>query len=176
MDEASLIARVVLHDDHHAFNQLVRLHQSSVRLFLRRLTCGDEAFADDLAQETFLAAYQHIGSFRNRSSLRSWLCGIAVNLFRSEKRHKRWQVESVGVPAGGEGERPAGQDRGVLQKQVLAALAGLGEDQRVALCLHTAAGLSHEETARIMEIPLGTVKTHVLRGKQRLREILGVEG
>lgn len=64
--EAEWIARVITHDDHDAFEALVRLHQSPVRHFLRRLTGNDLSRADDLAQETFWKAYRHIGGFEAR--------------------------------------------------------------------------------------------------------------
>jgi RNA polymerase sigma-70 factor (ECF subfamily) len=172
LDESDLIARVVLHDDHHAFAQLVRLHQSPLRLFLRRLTGGNEALADDLAQETFLRAYKKASSFRNQSKFRTWLFSIAVNLFKSEVRKKRWQSEELAAEPP-QGQVGADQEEQVLRHQVYAAMEHLREEERVALACFSGMGLSHEETAAIMNCPVGTVKTHVLRGKKKLRERLG---
>ena len=172
MDESDLIARVVLHDDHHAFGQLVRLHQSPLRLFLRRLTSGNEALADDLAQETLLCAYRKVGSFRNQSKFRTWLFSIAVNLFKSEIRKKRWTAEEL-APEPVQGEVGPDQEQRVLRNQVFAAMAHLREEERTALACFSGMGLSHEETAAIMKCPVGTVKTHILRGKEKLRERLG---
>ena len=171
MDESDLIARVVLHDDHHAFAQLVRLHQSPLRLFLRRLTAGNDALADDLAQETFLRAYRKADSFRNQSKFRTWLFSIAVNVFKSEVRKKRWSSEELAAEPP-QGEIGAEQEGRVLCNEVFAAMAHLREEERMALACFSGMGLSHEETAAIMECPVGTVKTHVLRGKQKLRERL----
>ncbi len=74
VEGAPLIARVVADDDRHAFATLVRKHQSAVRGFLLRLSCGDRALADDAAQETFLRAYQRIGSYRSEGGFHS--CNI----------------------------------------------------------------------------------------------------
>ena len=71
MEDAPLIARVVANDDRHAFATLVRRHQSAVRGFLLRLCFGDGALADDVAQETFLRAYQRIGTYRSEGGLDS---------------------------------------------------------------------------------------------------------
>ena len=77
LTDADLVARVLLDDDHHAFSELVRRHQSAVRGLLRNLTRTDAALADDLAQETFLKAFKHIGSFRGEAKFSTWLYRIA---------------------------------------------------------------------------------------------------
>ena len=87
--EAFLIGRVVAHDDHDAFAELVRLHQTPIRQFLRRLTGGDRETADDLAQETFWRAYRHLSTFEARGRLLSWLFRIAFQLFVSDRRSRR---------------------------------------------------------------------------------------
>src|ERR1035438_5183166 len=74
--ETRLIARVLAYDDRHAFSELVRQHQSAVRGFLRRLTGGRHALADDLAQETFIEAYRNLGRFHGESAFAAWLFGI----------------------------------------------------------------------------------------------------
>jgi len=71
VEDAPLIARVVANDDRHAFATLVRRHQSAVRGFLLRLCCGDGALADDVAQETFLRAYQRIGTYDDTGARKS---------------------------------------------------------------------------------------------------------
>ena len=75
--------------DASAFGALVREHQSKVRGFLRRLTRGDAALADDLAQETFLEAHRKIAQFRGEGSFGAWLCGIAWSRFLMERRKRR---------------------------------------------------------------------------------------
>ena len=94
LNDADLVARVLLDDDHHAFAELVRNHQSAVRGLLRQLTRTDLALADDLAQETFLRAYKNIRSFRGERSFSTWLYRIAYNCFREEARKRK---ELVGI-------------------------------------------------------------------------------
>src|SRR5436853_6804078 len=86
VSDAQLIARVLVQDDRHAFGELVRRHQSAVRATLRRLTGGDRALADDLAQETFLLAYRNLRSFRQEAKFSTWLYRIAYNAFLADAR------------------------------------------------------------------------------------------
>src|SRR5215471_6881282 len=89
LTDAQLIARVVLHDDRHAFSELVRRYQSAVRTTLLRLTCGNRALADDLAQETFFLAYRNLGSFRHEAKFSTWLYRIATNAFFADARKRK---------------------------------------------------------------------------------------
>ena len=86
VSDAALIARVVVSDDRHAFGELVRRHQSAVRATLRKLTSGNSALADDLAQETFLLAYRNLKSFRQEARFSTWLYRIAYNAFLADAR------------------------------------------------------------------------------------------
>src|SRR5881394_4647625 len=92
ISDAQLIARVVVRDDRHAFSELVRRHQSAVRTTLRRLTAGNHALADDLAQETFMLAYRNLKSFRQEARFSTWLYRIAYNAFLGDAR-KTKEVE-----------------------------------------------------------------------------------
>jgi RNA polymerase sigma factor (sigma-70 family) len=86
VSDAQLIARAVVHDDRHAFGELVRRHQSAVRSTLRRLTGGNVAQADDLALETFWLAYRNRKSFRQEAKFSTWLYRIAYNVFLADAR------------------------------------------------------------------------------------------
>ena len=94
LTDADLVARVLLDDDHHAFAELVRNHQSSVRGLLRQLVRADVSLADDLAQETFLRAYKNLRSFRGEARFSTWLYRIAYNCFREDARKRK---ELVGI-------------------------------------------------------------------------------
>ncbi len=155
-----------------AFSRLVARHQQAVRAFLRR-ACGDAALADDLAQETFLAAWSQIRRFDGRSTFRSWLCGIAYrkrlgdrrSTLRALQRDGDWaQAQSMAVA-----EAAGPEDRLTLQ----AAMTALPLEQRAAVALCLAADFSHAEAASALGLPLGTVKSHVARGRQKLLERLG---
>jgi len=176
--DTELIARVLAGDDRHAFGELVRQHQSALRGFLRRLTGGRHALADDLAQETFLEAYRNLARFRGDATFGAWLLGIAYNRFRTARRRQRETVEWTGemdandVVAGQETATVAAPATVDLQQDLAAALARLSADEQSAIHLCYAEGLTHEEAAGVLGCPLGTVKTHVLRAKDKLRTYL----
>ena len=92
LTDAELIARVVVRDDRHAFSELVRRHQSAVRATLRRLTSGNHALADDLAQETFMLAYRNLGSFRQEAKFSTWLYRIATNAYLADARKRKEEL------------------------------------------------------------------------------------
>ena len=97
--DADLIARVISLEDHNAFGELVRRYQSPVRGFLTRMTRGDSHLADDLAQETFLKAWQKLKTFRGESRFSTWLFGIAYNEFRGQaRRRKELALEEMSEP------------------------------------------------------------------------------
>jgi RNA polymerase sigma factor (sigma-70 family) len=141
-----------------------------VRGLLRQLTRTDVALADDLAQEAFLRAYKNIRSFRGEARFSTWLYRIAYNCFREDARRRK---ELVGVD---EEQRQAEEDpRSVdagLKYDLMHALSLLPLNERTAVVLCCQNGLSHDEAARVLDIPLGTVKTNVLRGREKLKRTL----
>ena len=172
LTDADLVARVLVEDDHHAFSELVRRHQSAIRGLLRQLTRTDLALADDLAQEAFLRAYRNLRSFRGEARFSTWLYRIAYNCFREDARRRK---ELVGID---ETRLEAEQDPQTvdpaLRQDVMYALKLLPLHERTAVVLCCQNGLSHDEASRVLDIPLGTVKTNVLRGREKLKKILGV--
>jgi RNA polymerase sigma factor (sigma-70 family) len=174
LTDADLVARVLLDDDHHAFAELVRNHQSSVRGLLRNLTRADFALADDLAQETFLRVYKNLRSFRGEARFSTWLYRIAYNCFREEARKRK---ELVGID---EERLQSEQDPQTvdpaLRHDLMHALSLLPLSERSAVLLCCQNGLSHDEAARVLDIPLGTVKTNVLRGREKLKRTLAAWG
>jgi len=153
-----------------AFAQLVGRHQQAVRGFLRRL-CGAHADADDLAQETFVTAWSRIGAFRRGESLRAWLCGVAYRKWLTHRRSevRRWTREAASPADVSENPGPARDARLDASK----ALGALPPEQRAAVALCLAAEFSHAEAAAALGLPLGTVKSHVARGRAKLIELLG---
>ncbi|MGI9087239.1 MAG: RNA polymerase sigma factor [Chthoniobacterales bacterium] len=172
LTDADLVARVLLEDDQHAFSELVRRHQSAVRGMLRQLTRTDAALADDLAQEAFLKAFKNIRSFRGEAKFSTWLYRIAYNCFREDARKRK---ELVGID---ETQLEAEQDPQTvdpaLRHDLMNALALLPLHERTAVVLCCQNGLSHDEASRVLDIPLGTVKTNVLRGREKLKKTLAV--
>lgn len=170
-DDAILVARA-LAGSHAAFARLVDRHQQAVRLFLRRIAPSlDEA--EDLAQETFLSAWQRLSTWRGHASLRSWLCAIAWRKAKSARRSLfRRLMRNTGYTERMMLER--GQDAEIEDRLVLkAALDALPLEQRAAIALCLAEEFSHAEAAAILRLPLGTVKSHIARGRERLRAALG---
>ena len=179
--DAQLIARALVTDDRYAFAELVKRHQSSVRACLRKLTAGNHALADDLAQDTFILAWRHLASFRQEARFSTWLYRIATNCWLAQNRRRREELlgDRVDTLAADIDTMPHIDDmqidhaRGTTLKVDLErAMAALSEAERAAIvqCYHN--DLSHEEAAYVLDCPIGTVKTHVLRGKQKLKAAL----
>jgi RNA polymerase sigma-70 factor (ECF subfamily) len=168
--DAELVSRALAGSD-AAFSRLVERHQAAVRGFLRRMLGGGWAEADDVAQEAFLAAWRSLRSLREPSGVRAWLCGIAWRKAQDRVRSSRrgaardslW-LETVEAPAG-----VSPEDR----MSVAAAMAELPPDVRACVSLCLADGWSHGEAATALGLPLGTVKSHVARGRARLLKALG---
>jgi RNA polymerase sigma factor (sigma-70 family) len=158
-----------------AYARLVDRHQAAVRGFLRRMLGGASsaatAEADDLAQEVFVTGWQTLRSLKEPGGVRAWLCGIALRKARDRQRSVRraaardgaW-LETVSVPAG-----VAPEDRMAMT----AAMAALPDDVRACVALCLADGWSHGEAALALDLPLGTVKSHIARGRARLLAALG---
>lgn len=152
-----------------AFGRLVERHQQGLRRFLRRTAGAD---ADDVAQEAFVTAWSSLGRLRDDDGFRAWLYGIAWrkslslqrSAARSARRDQQWTQDQDGQ---GDGLDPA--DRLALE----AAMAGLPADQRAAVALCLAQGWSHGEAAEALGLPLGTIKSHVARGRDKLLSVLG---
>lgn len=165
--DQALVARALLDQDRRAFEQLVRRHQGMVRAQLRRLLHGDEAAADDLAQETFLLAWRKLDQFRGESRFSTWLYRIAYSCFLQALRKQPRYADEAGE---GELEQfPASSQPVDLQLDVERAMRCLSVAEQAVLLHCVQLGLSHEEAAYVLAMPLGTVKTHALRGKAKLK-------
>ena len=172
--DPDLIARVVLHDDRNAFGELVRRHQSSVRSLLRRLSCGDLALADDLAQETFIRAYKGLKGFKGGAKLSTWLYRIAYNVFCAEKSRRREAPmdEAQARAEAQTAERRASAPTAMLRVDLDRAMSLLSPVERAVIALAFAMEATHEDVAAILDCPLGTVKTHILRSRTKLQHQL----
>jgi RNA polymerase sigma-70 factor, ECF subfamily len=166
MNESVLVARAAA-GEASAFGALVRAHQSKLRGFLARLARGDHALADDLAQDTFVEAYRKIAQFRGEGSFAGWLYRIAYRQFLMHLRRRGVSPEIA------EPEDSACDESAALAKlDVTRAMARLSPAERAALTLCYALGFSNEDAASILNLPLGTVKSHVLRGREKLKVLL----
>jgi RNA polymerase sigma-70 factor (ECF subfamily) len=163
-----LVSRAV-GKDVAAFNLLARRHQSQVRGLLLRLTRGNHAQADDLAQETFLEAWRAISNFRGESSFATWLYRIAYSRFLMSAR-KRKPDEPLGD---WQGETASAEGATIARVDLERAFARLSPQESAALTMCFALGLSNTEAADALNMPLGTLKSHVLRGREKLKSLLG---
>jgi RNA polymerase sigma factor (sigma-70 family) len=169
-EDAALLA-AVCDGSERAFNQLVDRHQQAVRVFLRRVVGRSDA--DDVAQETFLAAWTQARAYRGGAAVRWWLFGIAWRKAKDSQRtwFRRRRRDAVWHEAADDRDEVSGETRHALEQ----ALVSLSMDQRAAVVLCLAYGFSHSEASEALDMPLGTVKSHVTRGRDRLREVLGDE-
>jgi RNA polymerase sigma-70 factor (ECF subfamily) len=153
-------------------SRLIDRHQQAVRAFLAR-TVGNRDEAEDLAQETFITACSQLANYRGDASVRTWLCAIAWrkakgarrSLFRARARDSAYADQT-------ELERP--NEISAEESMALkAALAFLPMEQRAAVVLCLSEDFSHAEAALALNLPLGTVKSHVARGRAKLLAVLG---
>ena len=170
METDQHLAKRACAGDRRAFTELVRRHQGVVRGMLSRLSSGHRADADDLSQAAFLRAWTQIHTYAG-GQFRSWLCTIAYREFlqsrRKAKARKRLTEAAKSVVI----DHVAFGQTG-LARDIEKALALLSEDQRIAIVLCVSAGLTHAEASLATGWPLGTVKSHVTRGKVALQKHL----
>lgn len=171
LTDQELILRALNKRDQRAFEQLVLRYQSQVRAWCRRLCNGDGALGDDLAQEVFIKAWGALGAFKMEAKFSVWLYRIAFNAAASKWRRKRLDWCDLDEIPEFNDEQDAAVDM-INGRALHAALEQLSEPQQIALRLCFEDDLSHTEAAGIMNIPLGSLKTHINRGKQRLKQLL----
>ena len=150
-----------------AFEELVRRRQSAIRNLMRRC-CHDETLADDLAQQVFLQVWLKIRTLKEAGAFGAWLRRLAITVWLQHQRKKDALenadefMDDEAAPAVTPG----------LAMDLDAALATLPAHVRLCVVLSYAEGMSHAEIADVADLPLGTVKSHVRRGTQRLQQLL----
>jgi len=170
-EEQSWIARS-RNGDPQAFEALVLRYQKMIFALAYRMT-GSEADAEDLAQESFVAAFQQLGSFRGEAKFSSWLYRIAMNRclnwrqrdVRRERAYENWgrERETVIEP---------GQHHDGVSAQVQQALLKLDEKQRAAVVLTAYDGLNHAEAARVLGCSETTVSWRIFSARRKLKKWL----
>ena len=182
MEEKELILRCQKGDE-AAFESLIRLHEKKVYTLCRRM-CRDEDDALEAAQDTFLAVWRGIGSFRADAAFSTWLYRLATNacldLLRREKRHGG-EVSLDDPDAALDPPDPSplpeeAAERAETRRQVREALLALPDDYREVLLLRETEQLSYAEIAEITGLELGTVKSRISRARLALRNYLAASG
>jgi RNA polymerase sigma-70 factor, ECF subfamily len=175
-NETELVTRAQS-GDRNAFSELVRTHSPGVLNVIYRM-CGNMQVAEDAAQETFIQAWLRLSSYRQKSSLRNWLYRIAVNtaidMLRKEKRLLPGEIEDLNLADSEPGPEAlfANSERiEVVQDAVLA----LPDASRAVLVLREFEGLSYQEIADALEIPVGTVMSRLNYARKILKEKLEVQ-
>jgi RNA polymerase sigma-70 factor (ECF subfamily) len=179
LDDDALVARVRAGET-VAFGELVRRHQRAA-LRVAAVVSGSTEEARDIVQDAFVAAHRGLHTYRGTGSVRSWLLRVVANHARNQvrsrvrrlRRDDRYAALDLRVEVGPD-------DRVVLASEhvaVAAALAALGADDRSVLGCRFVAGLTEQETADVLGLPLGTVKSRTSRALVRLRSgMQGMEG
>lgn len=172
-NEAELVIKAQS-GDRNAFSELVSIHARGVLNVIYRM-CGDAQVAEDAAQETFIRAWAHLGSFRVDSSLRNWLYRIALNtatdMLRKEKRTLTGALEGFHLAdpqLGPEGLFIQEERTAVVQR----AIQTLPDASRAVLVLKEYEGLSYHEIADALDIPIGTVMSRLNYARRLLKEKL----
>lgn len=148
----------------------VTAHLDAMTRYARSLARGDLVQADDLVNEALVRALEAERSFRTGGNLRGWLLSILHNTFVSLRRRAATQRRTAEEAAPeADAATPASQDAAVRLAQIRAAFDRLPEDQRVVLHLVAVEGLSYQETADVLGIPMGTVMSRLGRGREALR-------
>lgn len=170
-------------DDARRFDEIVQQHKNRIYHYICRMT-HDSPDAEDLTQEVFLKAYASLSSFRQEAAVDTWLYRIATNLvidrFRRKKRGLFFftpvaeeEDALAAVPETDPRADPArAAERGELQAMVQEAIAALPPKLRAAVVLHDLEGLSYEEVATALAVPVGTVKSRLFNGRAALRRKL----
>ena len=189
--DISLVTQVAVLGNRRAFDKLVVKYQSPVRRFFLHQTGGDSQLSDDLAQDTFIKAYTNIRQFRGTAQFSTWLMRIAYNVFydycRKEQTHPQTLPEGRGADTAASGSMaqgvisPPSQGGGGggsvgLRMDIHAALAILKQEERTCITLQLIDGYPIDEIAKIMDMPQGTVKSHLSRGKEKLANYLKENG
>jgi len=181
-DDLSLIEAFKAGDE-AAFTQLVKKYQQQVFNLLFHYA-GRKEDIEDLAQEVFIKVYTHLATFETRAAFRTWLYRIAINVSIDHARKRKlrqmlsldglteWARERVAFKNAQMPSPQIAAEQNDLEKYVQRGLEQLPEDFRKALVLRDMEGLEYDEIAKITGWSLGTVKSRLFRGRQRLREFL----
>ena len=162
-----LIVSLAREGDRGAFEELVRRRQSWIRNLMRRC-CRDDSLADDLAQQIFLKVWLNIRSLREAKAFGGWLKKLSISVWLQHLRKNdalRGAEEFTDIEL-------AQHDSSGLGMDLDSALAMLPAKARLCIVLSYNEGMSHPEIVELTELPLGTVKSHIKRGTEKLQQLL----
>ena len=166
--DAAVIARSLCRPQ--AFATIFDRHYDAVHRYLARRAGPDRA--DDLAAATFATAFERRATFRDHLEARPWLFGIATNLLRNDWRAQQRALHAVDELAAQAGRASTGTAAEPDRPPLAELLGRLDPDQRDVLLLHAWEGFSYQEIAAALDVPVGTVRSRLSRGRARLRAAL----
>jgi RNA polymerase sigma-70 factor (ECF subfamily) len=172
-DKDFRLMRAVQNGDMVAFNELVDRYKDRLLNVIGRMLSSREE-AEDVVQETFVRVYQHRQSFNFKHCLSTWIYTIGLNLARNElRKRKKFRHYDITEMQGNEAEFAVEMKLPTRLPEVLnSAINGLPEKYRTAFLLRDVQELPYEEVAKVLNVPLGTVKSRVNRARMMLREKL----
>ena len=171
-----LIRQVQIFGNRRAFDALVRKYQASIRRLLLSLTTGDEALSDDLAQETFIKAYTALDTYKNRANFGTWLYKIAYNVFYDYIRSRKETCSMDKVSSEVEMVYNQTPVDSCITADIDEAMRLLRPEERTCVTLHLIEDLPLDKVVEITGMPIGTVKSHIARGKGKLVTYLKKNG
>ncbi|MBJ2186722.1 RNA polymerase sigma factor [Paramuribaculum intestinale] len=171
-EEIKLLALCATTDSRNAFGRLVEEYEEPLRRFLYNLTGGDACLADDLAQDTFLKAYESVRSFKGLSGFRTWLYKIACNLYYSHLRSRR-ELTGLEVESYAATVSDAGQRASDASMDVATAMQALNPAERSLVLLFYLEDRSIKEITGITGMPEGTVKVYLKRAREKMAGVMG---
>jgi len=180
LSDDELIQRFIAESNQTDFATLVKRHQTKLRLYLRGL-CGNQAMADELAQETFLKVYLSINQFKNQSSFKTWLVTIARNTYLDQARLKKnknhsevltpeLQDDSTSEIYEERFKQSYGNE--MLSIDIEMAIDLLSENEKMVILHCYFADLTMAETAVFLKMPIGSVKSHSSRALYKMSQTL----
>lgn len=178
MDERELIHRAG-RGDAYAFEQLMAAHENKMYAVALRM-CGNREDAQDCLQEAMIRVYRAISGFKGQSSFSTWVYRITMNSCLDELRRRKSRTATSldamlenGFMPSDEGDTPEQSSLRAEQRRAMEkAIANLPEDMRSAIVLRDIQGCSYDEIARVLDTNVGTIKSRISRGREKLRSVL----
>lgn len=173
VEEIKLIGECVLLDKRESFGRLVEEYQDGLRSFLLNLTAGDVMLSEDLAQESFIKAYVNLRNFKGIARFKTWLYRIAFNQYVSHINRVKPQIELDAASALPANDESRNVDNGM---DITECLRALSEIERTVVTLFYLQDMELKEISKITQLNENTIKSHLLRGKRKMKTMLENDG
>lgn len=173
-EDILLIAKCLLNDDRRAYTRLVDKYHPQIKRFFLNQTLGNAMLSDDLAQETFIKAYTYLRSFKGLSSFSTWIFRIAYNVFYDFVRNQR-DIDNYDLEIVNSGYVVQSSEKIAREIDIYRAMQILKSEERAVVQLYYLEDMPLNKVAEVMDMPSGTVKSHLSRARQKLNVYLEKE-